>query len=97
MGWKPYRGSGIGFEKAFNNELKYRMRLREIETHSVGSMEHSKTYYHWLIAERNLRKFSPTLATTLEELYGELLSESTLKSFAQHKELCYKPLQKYIK
>ena len=97
MSWKPARGSGIMFENAFNREQKYRILLCDYMYKPVGFMEHSKTYYHWLIAERDLQKINhPSSAETIEQLYGKGIPQTTLRSLEQHKALCYKPLQRLM-
>lgn len=97
MGWKPCRGSGIVFSNAFNREMKYRNLLVDYMYKPVGFMQHSKTYYHWLVAERDLQKQNhPSTAKSIEQLYGQFLPASTLQSLEQNKHLCYKPLQKLM-
>ena len=94
MSWKPCRGSGIMFDNAFNREMKYRCLLIDYQYKPVGFMQHSKTYYHWLVAERDLQKINhPSSAMSLEQLYGQMIPPSSLKSLEQHRHLCYKPLQ----
>lgn len=99
MSWKPCRGHGITLQDAFDREMKYRMLLSEYEYHPVGFMEHSKAYYHWLVAERDLRNChkSDRDRVEIEDLYGEMVSGTLIKSFASHKDMCYKKLQPYIK
>lgn len=64
---------------------------------AVGFMQYSKVYYHWLVAERDCQKLlSPSTAKTIEQIYGSLISPSTLRSFEQNKQLCYKPLQRLM-
>lgn len=97
MSWKPCRGSGIMFENAFNREMKYRNLLIDYMYKPVGFMEYSKTYYHWLVAERDCQKLNfPSSAETIEQLYGTQIPHSTLQSLEQHKHLCYKPLQRLM-
>ncbi|MCR4847349.1 MAG: hypothetical protein K5920_00655 [Bacteroidales bacterium] len=98
MGWKPARGSGITFNKVFNREMKYRNLLTDYQYKPVGYMEYSKTYYLWLVAERDLSELNfPHKRITIDDLYGQMISPTTLRNLEQHKELCYKPLQKYMK
>lgn len=96
MSWKPCRGSGINFRNASARETKYRIMLAEYAVHPVGYMEYSKTYYHWLVAERDLRSFTPSQALSLQHLYGRMIPASTLRNLEKHRELCYKPLQKLM-
>lgn len=97
MSWKPCRGSGIMFEDAFNREMKYRCLLEEFKYKPVGFMQHSKTYYHWLVAERDYEKIAhPSTAKSIEQLYGTQIPPSTLRNLEQHKHLCYKPLQRLM-
>ena len=97
MGWKPCRGSGIMFFDAFDREMKYRNLLTDYQYNPVGFMQYSKTYYHWLVAERDFEKLnSPSTAKSIEELYGRIIPPSTLRSLEQHKTLCYKPLQRLM-
>lgn len=98
MGWKPARGSGIMFEKAFNREMKYRNLLTDYMYKPVGFMEHSKTYYHWLVAALDLEKiqFPTSDRKRIEEFYGMCISTNALRSLEQHRELCYKPLQRLM-
>lgn len=97
MSWKPCRGSGIVFEKAFNREMKYRNLLISYQYSPVGFMQYSKTYYHWLVAERDLQKINfPSSSKSLEQLYGQIIPHSTLQNLEQHKSLCYKPLQRLM-
>lgn len=96
MSWKPSRGSGMTFLNASEREAKYRMKLAEYAIHPVGFMEYSKTYYHWLVAERDLQSFTPSQALSLQQLYGRQIPASTLRSLEQHRDMCYKPLQKLM-
>lgn len=96
MSWKPSRGSGMTFLNASKREAKYRMKLAEYAIHPVGFMEYSKTYYHWLVAERDLRSFSSGTSQSLQQLYGHQIPASTLRSLEQHRDMCYKPLQKLM-
>lgn len=97
MSWKPCRGSGIMFDDAFNREMKYRNLLIDYQYKPVGFMRYSKTYYHWMVAERDLRKIStPSSSKSLEQLYGQMIPQSAIKSLEQHKHLCYKPLQRLM-
>ncbi len=78
--------------------MKYRNLLTDYQYKRVGYMEYSKTYYLWLVAERDLNKLNfPHLRIEIENLYGQMISPTTLRNLEQHKELCYKPLQKYMK
>jgi hypothetical protein len=97
MGWKPCQGSGITFDNAFNREMKYRCQLSEFRVHPVGFMQWSKVYYHWLVAERDMQRLQfPSSCESIEQLYGRCIDNSTLQSFEQHKELCYKSLQRLM-
>lgn len=98
MSWKPCRGHGTAITDAGERERKYRYMLYEYMSNTaVGFMEYSRTYYLWLVAERDCQKLlSPSTAKTIEQIYGSLISPSTLRSFEQHKQLCYKPLQKLM-
>lgn len=97
MSWKPYRGSGVVFQDAHNRESKYRTILAGYLCNPASFMQYSKTYYHWLVAERDLEKVStPLTARSIEELYGCGIPMSTLRSFEQNKSKCYKPLQKLM-
>ena len=84
--------------------------------HPVDFMQYSKTYYHWLVAERDLQKqispskaknwlvaerdlqkqISPSKAKNIEQLYGQMIQPSALRSLEQHRHLCYKPLQRLM-
>lgn len=97
MSFKPARGCGITFDSACKRERKYRIQLREFEIKPVGYMLWSKTYYHWLIAERDLQNLNHmNHETTIEQLYGQMISSNLKRSIEQHKTLCYKPLQKLM-
>jgi hypothetical protein len=97
MSWKPARGSGITFDNASNRERKYRSMLVDYMYHPVDFMQYSKTYYHWLVAERDLQKqISPSKAKSIEQLYGQMIQPSALRSLEQHRHLCYKPLQRLM-
>ncbi len=94
---QPCRGSGIVFEKAFNREMKYRGLLSDYLVKPVCIMQYSKTYYHWLTAERDLRNINfPGSGVSLEQIYGEFIPKRTLQNLEQHKNLCYKPLQRLM-
>ena len=55
--------------------------------HPVDFMQYSKTYYHWLVAERDLQKqISPSKAKSIEQLYGQMIQPSALRSLEQHRE-----------
>ena len=97
MSWKPYRGSGAGFENALDREREYRAQIVEKLQNPGSIKQYSKLYYHWLVAERDIRNDCSTYRITIGDLYGRLLPPNILEQFAQHKEQCYKPLQKYIK
>lgn len=85
------------FDDAFNREMKYRSLLIDYKYKPAGFMEYSKTYYHWLAAERDLQRINfPSSAKSLEQLYGLMIPPSLLKSFEQNKHLCYKPLQRLM-
>lgn len=96
MSWKPARGHGITYNSVCERERKYRILLSEYEYKPVGIPQFSKTYYHWLVAERDLEmiNFCESKRKSIKELYGKLISPAALKSLERHKELCYKPLQK---
>lgn len=97
MSWKPCRGHGTAITDAVERERKYRDILYEYIRNPVGYMQYSKVYYHWLVAERDRQKqLSPSTAKTIEQIYGSLIPLSIIKSFEQHKQLCYKPLQKLM-
>lgn len=98
MSWKPARGHGITFQNAYDRESKYRILLNEYRIKPVGIPQFSETYYHWLVAERDLETVnsSESRRKSIKELYGKLISPAALKSLEQHKELCYKPLQKIM-
>lgn len=97
MSWKPCRGHGIMFQNAFDREMKYRMLLSEYAYHPVGFMEHSKTYYHWLVAERDLRNINfPSSKISIEDLFGEHISERVVEGMRRHKDLCYKKIQRFL-
>lgn len=97
MSWKPCRGSGIMFDNASNREQKYRSLLCDYMYHPVGFMQYSKTYYHWLVAERDLHNLNfPSKTKTIEQVYGSFIPLSTLKNLEQHRHLCYKPLQRLM-
>lgn len=96
MSWKPSRGHGIAFQNAFNRECKYRTLLQEYAYKPVGIMQYSKTYYHWLVAERDKQKSFSETKKSIEQLYGELIPSSVLRNLERHKSLCYKPLQEFM-
>ena len=97
MSWKPYRGSGICFSKAMERERELGMKLLKAQYHPLSFMEYSKLYYHWLVAERNRQQqVCPRTAQSIEEIYGQEIPQSTLRNLEQHKELCYKPLQRLM-
>lgn len=97
MSWKPCRGHRIGLDDAIKREAQYRMQLHKFLYQPVGYMEWSKAYYHWLVAQRDLKNAWEPRSCKIEDIYGQLISQNLLEQFAQHKEQCYKPLQKYIK
>jgi hypothetical protein len=97
MGWKPARGSGICFQKAFDREAKYRNLLVDAQYKPLSFMQHSKLYYHWLIAARDFAQINSTnKSRNPRDYYGKCLPKTTLKSFETHRELCYKPLLQYM-
>lgn len=97
MSWKPSRGSGICFTRIMERERNLGMKLLMAQYHPLPFMEYSKLYYHWLVAERNRQQqVSPKTAMSIEEIYGSEIPLSTLRNLEQHRELCYKPLQKLM-
>lgn len=97
MSWKPCRGGGVVFKDAHDRELKYRAMLVGYLRNPASFMQYSKTYYHWLVAERDFEKVSnPLTARNINELYGCGIPMSTLRSFEQNKSKCYKPLQRLM-
>lgn len=97
MSWKPCRGNRMGLDNAIEREREYRMQLAEIVYEPVSIKQHSKVYYHWLVAQRDVKNAWNSRSCKIEDIYGQLISKNALQQFAQHKEDCYKPLQKYIK
>lgn len=98
MSWKPARGSGINFQRTSERECKYRNLIWDSFSHPLSIKDFSKIYYHWLVAERDLRNLNhPSKHIDLQDIYGELISKNQLKSLETHTEMCYKPLRKIIK
>lgn len=97
MGWKPYRGSGICFQRAMERERELWRKLVDAQSHPLPFMAYSKLYYSWLVAERNWQKYALLSdAEPIEKIYGQGIPASTLRSLEQHKKLCYKPLQRLM-
>lgn len=97
MSWKPARGHGICFSNALEREMKLWIKLQEAQYHPLPFMEYSKLYYYWLVAERNRQKYTtPSKAQPIEEIYGQGIPASTLRSLEQHRDMCYKRLQKLM-
>lgn len=97
MSWKPARGSGINFQRASERERKYRNLILDSFSHPLPIKDFSKIYYHWLVAERDLRNLNhPSERIEINDIYGDLISQNQLMCLKAHKELCYKPLRKLI-
>ena len=97
MSWKPARGSGICFSKAVERERKLGMELEMAKYKPLPFKAYSKLYYHWLVAERNRQQqVCPRTAQPIEKIYGTGIPMSTLRNLEQHRELCYKPLQRLM-
>jgi hypothetical protein len=90
MSWKPSRGSGIVYDRHYNNANKYRrLTYEHFEKLTFPDLKKASRYlYSWYTAEVGLKKFFGTKKAITIEM---LICRVHLDCLLRNRDIIYKP------